>query len=108
VAVNLPDAIANYFTAQNRHDTEATLAAFADDAVVTDEGAEYDGRDRIRAWIEDTTKKYAATMQPQGVNQAGDATDVSVLVTGTFPGSPIELDFFFTLRSGKIASLATG
>ena len=79
MAINLPDAIANYFTAQNRHDTEATLAAFADDAVVTDEGAEYDGRDRIRSWIEDT-----------------------------FPGSPIELDFFFTLKGGKIASLATG
>jgi uncharacterized protein (TIGR02246 family) len=104
----LPDAIAAYFTAQNRHDTEATLAAFSDDAVVTDEGAEHSGRDAIRAWIEDTTKKYSATMEPQDVIQTGDATDVAVVITGTFPGSPLELDFFFTLRDGKIAALATG
>jgi hypothetical protein len=51
VAVRVPDAIANYFAAQERHDTEAT-------------------------------KKYAATMEPQGV--------------------------FFTFKDGKIAPLATG
>jgi ketosteroid isomerase-like protein len=47
-------------------------------------------------------------MEPQDVIQTGDATDVAVVITGTFPGSPLELDFFFTLRDGKIAALATG
>lgn len=101
----LPDPLALYFAATNNHDIDAMLAPFAEDAIVKDEGQERQGRAAIRAWMEETTSKYRATAEP--INIAG--TDSNMIVTsrvsGTFPGSPVELRFAFTLAGGKIAHL---
>jgi hypothetical protein len=35
----------------------------------------------------------------------GGKTVVSTKLTGNFPGSPVTLDFVFTLEGGKIAAL---
>jgi ketosteroid isomerase-like protein len=101
----LPEPLAAYFAAQNRHDIDAMLDNFAVDAEVKDEGEERRGRDAIRAWMEETTRKYRPTALVVAIEDQGGTTVVSVLISGTFAGSPARLRYDFTRRGGRIARL---
>lgn len=48
----LPEPIASFIAAVNRHDEAAFLDAFSEQGVVDDWGREFVGRDRIKAWSE--------------------------------------------------------
>jgi ketosteroid isomerase-like protein len=102
---DLPTPISNYFEAVNAQDVDAMLSAFSDDASVRDEGQDMIGRAAIREWIDDTTRKYRVTLTPIGVSQADERTIVTAQVSGTFPGSPVELRYHFTITGEKIARL---
>jgi ketosteroid isomerase-like protein len=104
----LPEPVAAYFAATNRHDVAAMHACFAADAVAHDERADHVGSDAIRAWIEETTAKYRATAEITGATVDGDRTVVTASIAGSFPGSPVSLDFAFTLRGSEIARLEIG
>ena len=56
--MQLSPPIATYFEADQRHDGDAIVAAFADDAVVRDEGAEHAGPTAIRAWWQAAKARY--------------------------------------------------
>ncbi len=103
--MNFPDSITSYFEAANAGNGEAAAACFSEDAIVCDEEAEHRGRSAIRAWVEQATKKY----QPQVDILKGEESAGRILVagrvSGTFPGSPVELKFEFKLENGMIASL---
>ncbi|MFC4174207.1 nuclear transport factor 2 family protein [Microvirga sp. GCM10011540] len=101
----LPPPLAAYYEAKNRHDIDAMLAPFAEDAVVKDEGREHRGRADIRSWMEHTTRKYRVTIDVRQVETVDDRMLVSGLVSGDFPGSPAMLRFAFTLSGSKIARL---
>jgi ketosteroid isomerase-like protein len=105
MSLDLPTPISNYFKATNAQDVDAMLSAFSDDASVRDEGRDMIGRAAIREWIDDTTRKYRVTLTPIGVHQADEKTIVTAQVSGTFPGSPIELRYRFTITGEKIARL---
>jgi len=104
----LPSAISRYFDAKNAHDVDGTLAAFADNASVHDEGRQMSGRAAIREWIEVTTHKYRDVAVPLAVEHDGRSTIVTARVSGTFPGSPVELRFRFRDDGENIASLEIG
>jgi ketosteroid isomerase-like protein len=106
MSLDLPTQVSNYLEAVNAQDVDAVLSAFADDASVRDEGQDMIGRAAIRGWIDDTTRKYRVTLTPTGVRQADEKTIVTARVSGTFPGSPIELRYHFTITGEKIARLA--
>jgi uncharacterized protein (TIGR02246 family) len=101
----LPSPLAAYYEAKNRHDIDAMLAPFAEDAVVKDEGQEHHGRAAIRAWIEHTTRKYRVTIDIKQIETVDDRLLVSGLVAGDFPGSPAMLRYAFTLSGSRIARL---
>jgi SnoaL-like protein len=105
MSLDLPTPLPNYFEAQNAHDVDAMLSAFSDAASVRDEGQDMIGRVAIREWIAETSRKYRVTVAPIGVSQADGRTIVTARVSGTFPGSPIELRYRFTIVSEKISSL---
>ena len=63
------------------------------------------GLKAIQAWRLETAKKYQHTLEPVAVSARGDKTVVRTRLTGNFPGSPVTLDFVFTLEGGKIAAL---
>lgn len=44
-------------------------------------------------------------MQPLSAHTHGDEVIVRARLTGDFSGSPVELNHFFKLSNGKIASL---
>src|SRR5438045_1757124 len=55
---NLPSAVTRYFAAANRFDAALAAECFATDATVHDENRDYVGRDAIRSWTEETSRKY--------------------------------------------------
>jgi len=103
--VDLPTPIAIYIAAENSGDTEALAECFAKDAVVRDEGKTLEGLAAIKQWKAETKKKYQHTVEPLTVAQEDGKIIVTNQLAGNFPGSPIELEFVFTLEGNKIASL---
>lgn len=104
----LPTPISKYFEAKNLHAIDAMLATFSDQASVRDEGQDVVGHLAIRNWIEETTRKYRVTVTPTGVDQSDAKTIVTATVSGTFPGSPIQLRYHFTVAGEQITHLAIG
>ena len=103
--VNLPVPVAIYHAAENQGHTEIVAQCFAENAVVRDEGQTIEGLAAIKQWDVETKRKYQHTIEPLASAQKDGKTIVTNRLTGNFPGSPIELDFVFTLDGDKIASL---
>ena len=104
----LPTPIAKYFEAKNAHDIDAMLAVFAEQASVRDEGHDMVGRLAIRAWMEETTRKYRVTVAPTAIDRSAAQEIVTASVSGTFPGSPVVLRYRFTIAGEKITHLEIG
>jgi hypothetical protein len=105
MVMKLPSPIADYLVAENTQDVDALVACFTDAAVVHDEGHDRRGPAAIRAWKEETRRKYQATIEALSVVEADGKTVLRGLVSGNFPGSPVELGFTFAFEGDKIASL---
>lgn len=105
MTMKLPEPIAAYFAGQNTQDIDAMLAPFAETATVQDEGQERSGAAAIREWMEETTSKYRPTVEVIDVAETDSQTVVTGRVSGTFPGSPVDLRHFVTLADGKISRL---
>lgn len=102
---SLPAAIATYWAEANAGRAASAAACFADDAEVHDEGHTHRGPAAIQTWIEETARKYQPQVEPLRVAETDGRLLVGARVSGGFPGSPVELDFVFTLRAGRIATM---
>ena len=103
--MKLPVVIDNYIRASNAHDVKSILSCFSEDAVVRDEGETLHGKKAVEGWIAKTTEKYKFQFKPLSTAEHDHEIVVRVEISGTFPGSPISLDYRFALTSDKIASL---
>jgi hypothetical protein len=103
--MNLPPIIQSYIDASNAHDVKSILACFTGDAVVHDENATHRGKIDIQRWAIETIEKYKFQFKPLTSQECDDEAVVSIEVSGTFPGSPISLDYHFAIAKDKIASL---
>lgn len=103
--IDLPAPVAAYWTAANAGDSAAAAACFAPDATVQDEGHTRRGADAIAGWIEQTTQAAHPVVEPLRHTTEAGRLLVTGKVSGSFPGSPVELDFAFTLANGKISKL---
>ena len=101
----LPAPIATYIAVGNRGDTESLAECFAENAVVRDEGQSIKGLIDIKQWMAETKRKYQHTIEPIALAEEDSRTIVTNRLIGNFPGSPIELEFVFTLDADKITSL---
>ncbi|MEE2692797.1 MAG: nuclear transport factor 2 family protein [Pseudomonadota bacterium] len=109
MATELSGTVKAYFDAERRDDIDARAACFADNGVVRDENKSIEGRTAIKEWMADAKRKYAYTAEPLKTQTRDDgAVIVTAKVAGTFPNSPITLDYAFTLEGGKIAALEIG
>jgi len=102
--IDLPAPVAAYFAA-DRTGAEAVAQCFADDAVVIDERREHRGRTAIAQWKAEASAKFRYTVDQLGAQVSGNQTTVTGRVTGDFPGSPVDLQYHFTLEGDKIARL---
>jgi SnoaL-like domain len=103
-SLDLPRPIANYFAA-DEDGAETLSQCFTEDAVVKDEGHTYKGRAAIKEWKARASEKYQYTSEPLALDQEGRKAVVTSRLTGNFPGSPVNLRFFFELEGEKIKSL---
>ena len=82
------------------------VACFAAGATVRDEGRDIIGTDAIRAWKVETSNKYRVTAEPLESRPDAAQTIIVAKVSGTFPGSPVNLTYRFGLSAdGRISSL---
>lgn len=104
MTLNLPKPVAAYFTADTQ-DPEAVAQCFTQNAVVKDEGHTHQGQVAIKKWKAEASAKYQYTSEPFACEQKDGKFVVTCKLTGNFPGSPVNLRFFFGLKGDKIASL---
>jgi hypothetical protein len=103
--MNLPKVLADLVTAQNQFDSAAYTNCFSETAVVFDEGKKHTGKKAIEEWIDESNKNYQSVMTPLSLTQDGKISVLSAECSGTFPGSPIVLNFNFEIVDGLIESL---
>lgn len=108
MTLRLPEPITDYFKAANAHDVSAMLAPFAIGALVVDEGQLHRGAAALREWMGETVQRYAVKADPIESSRSGSETLVIASVKGTFPGSPITLQYRFEIEGGKITRLEIG
>jgi hypothetical protein len=101
----LPDTIKTFMTALTTPEDGRALATFTTDAVVTDEGRDYTGRDEIGAWLAASADEYTYTSEFTGATTTGATIDVGQHLEGNFPGGVVDLHFRFTLDGGLVSRL---
>ena len=89
----------------DKSDEDAVSRCFTANAVVTDEGHSHKGTAAIRQWKSDASTKYQYTSHPFAYEQQDETMVVTSRLTGNFPGSPVDLRYFFKMEGDKIAFL---
>lgn len=102
---SLPTPLDRYVAAQNAHDIPALVACFSPDGHVYDEGRLHFGPEQIWTWAQEASTRYGVIMAPLSLTADGDRAALVSTVSGSFPGSPIDLTFHFTLAAGHIKTL---
>ncbi len=105
MTVKMPKSIEAYFNADRDGGPDAVAALFTADGVVKDEGKTHVGQDAIRKWKAGASQSYAYTAEPFFIATENGKTQVTSRVVGDFPGSPVDLRYFFVLAANKIAEL---
>lgn len=105
MTMTLPEVIARYFAADNKGNAQTMSECFTQDAIVVDEGNTYTGREAIRQWMANASTEYAYTVEPFSLSEENGRTVVTSHLVGNFPGSPVDLRYFFVLRGDGIAEL---
>jgi hypothetical protein len=101
----LPAVVTRYLEAANHLDATIAADCFAADALVHDENRDYLGREAIRGWVAETSRKYRPAFTVMRAAVRGDDVSLAVAVSGQFPGSPVTLNYQFRLRDGQIFTL---
>jgi hypothetical protein len=106
MTVKLPKSIEAYFAAEHHGGPDELAAAFTEKAIVKDAGESLVGHEAIRQWKIEYTQKYGPVKaEPFSITTEAGKTQVTAHVTGDFPGSPVDLRYFFVLAGDKIAEL---
>ena len=86
------------------------MACFTSDARLTDEARSWHGAAEIRQWFDTVATAFDYTMEvlinPSRRSESGpDQRELSVRLSGNFPGGVVDLTYSFRLRDGVIAGL---
>lgn len=103
--LELPEPIARYLQEENGDRVDGVEHVFTADAEVRDEGRVIHGWEAIRVWKSAAKARYRYRVEPLSAERQGDVFHLRVRVSGTFPGSPVELDYTVTLAGDRIAAL---
>ena len=101
----LPETVTTFLTALDTREDARALAMFAADAIVTDEGRDYTGRDEIGAWLTDSVSEYTYTTEFTGATTTDSTVNVAQHLEGDFPGGVADLHYRFALDGALISRL---
>lgn len=99
----LPKTVRTFMTALDAHDANQALATLSTDAVVTDEGHDYEGHDEIGAWVAVAAAEYTYTTEFTGATMTASGVDIGQHLEGDFPGGVADLRYRFTLDGTVIS-----
>jgi len=105
MSVPLPKILQTYVNAANAGDAATGSSCFSESATVLDEGETLKGRKAIREWMQNTKKKYNHHTEPLDFRENDGEAIMTAELTGTFPGSPITLEYYFKLKDNLINDL---
>ncbi len=97
-AVPMPSPIAGFYHASDVSDSILLAGCFTDDSVLYDEGNEYHGSAAISEHILEANKDAKVSMEITNCTNQNGVIVVTATLTGEFEGSPLPLDFHFTLE----------
>jgi len=109
MSAEIPAVVTRYVriaSSDDPADAEAIAACFSEDAEVADEGETRRGRVAIRQWWRGPATAYRYTVEVRGtLAHGGDRYVLFVRLSGSFPGSLVDLAYRFTVRDGLVATL---
>jgi len=99
----IPEPVASFIDAVNRHDEHTFLDAFTEDGFVDDWGRIFAGREAIKGWSDDEFIGATGTLTPQQTTIDGD----TVTVVGDWASTHANglSSFAFAVAGDKIASM---
>jgi hypothetical protein len=103
--IELPPLLSRFVESMNHQDSTGFVACFAADAIVEDEGNTHRGLEEIKTWIEAAFTNYRPLLEVTGIVPAHGGSVITGFVSGTFPGSPIELHYHLTHDEDRITAL---
>lgn len=104
-AVPLPQPIAAFYHASDVYDDALLADCFAPNAVLHDEGMDIKGPAAISKHILTANRDANVHMEITILSERDGETIVTATLSGTFEGSPLPLDFHFSLENEKINAL---
>ncbi len=102
---DLPAPIRTFIDATNTADSDTFIAAFTDDARLTDWGREFNGHDGVRSWDRTDNIGVHSHFELVTAEQGPDLDSYVVTLTVSGDGFNGTGPMRFTLRDGLIASL---
>jgi hypothetical protein len=105
VSIHLPHVIDLYVKLENSDDVAALAECFAADATVRDEGRTYSGLAAIEGWKTAAKRRYNHSVAPLAVVDRDGKIVLKAELSGTFPGSPVTVEFSFIVKDNKIVAL---
>jgi hypothetical protein len=107
--LHLPPPIADFVKAVNEHESEDFLAVFAENAVITDEGHQYQGIAAIKDWDDEKNIGANITMNPVEITGRDGKMILTADMDGNFDKTglpdPFLMDLHFTLEENLISAL---
>lgn len=102
----VPEPVASFIDAVNRHDEAAFLDAFGDDGFVDDWGRIFTGREAIKGWSDKEFIGATGTLTPNEVTTA-DSADTVVTVVGDWASTHANgvSRFEFSVSGDRIDSM---
>ena len=99
----VPEPVASFIEAVNRHDNDAFLDAFTTDGYVDDWGRVFTGRDAIEGWSDQEFIGATGVLTPRDVSSDGD----TVTVVGDWASTHANglSSFTFTVEGDKLAAM---
>ena len=103
--IQLTPFLARFVESMNAQDSAAFITCFAPQAVVEDEGHTHRGTAEILAWIEQAFAQYQPVLEVASVTDTETGAVITGLLTGSFPGSPVVLNYHLTIAQDQITAL---
>lgn len=101
----VPTAVRTFIDATNAGDSERFVAVFTPDAMLSDWGKEFRGRDAIAGWDRTDNIGRGAEFELIGMKSGDTAQEVVATVVVSGGGFNGTSDLAFTLRGDEIARL---
>lgn len=94
-----------FVESMNAQNSAAFITCFTPEAIVEDEGHTHRGIAEIQAWIEEAFAKYQPVLEVTAATNSETGAVITGTVSGTFPGSPIVLNYHLTIAQDQITAL---